>query len=597
MGGKNNEYAYASTPTADGGYVIVGSTNSNNDGDVPASKAFNGAGGTDIWIAKVNNWGDILWSKTFGGTKDDIATDVIETKDKSILVLATTASADGDALGNGSLGGLILLKLKTDGSIIWRKVFAGGYSVGDLAFTKADAYSKPSIKANTDGTYIIGANILPLISTDTWLAKITDTGQTLWTKTYGSNQNDWVNEVISCADGGYLMVGGTEANANEVQGAGKGFIDIYMLKVDATGNVVWQKSLGGSNLDEAFSAMQLAADGAFLVVGESNSTNGDLTENLGEKDGFVLKISNSGSLLWKKQVGGIYSDGLYAIRLSTTGKVYAFGQSNSTLGAVKPKSSFGDVWITQVDEINGTLKENKLMGGADIDIARGAFPTADGGFILAANSNSVDGDLTQNNGNTDFWLVKTGTPLPATLGSFSASLTNEQYVKLSWTSLNETKAKNFVVERSFDLLRFTTLGQVNATGTSSTAKSYSITDTKPVFGKNYYRLKFYDDTNKEYIYKTVSATVSLLSVETAIANTISVFPNPLTGTSFYIQSADKINDIPYLFDATGKSLSIEIESIDASQSRISIKQNLAAGVYFLVLENKGNKIVKKLIVP
>lgn len=595
MGGKNNEYAYATTPTADGGYIIVGSTNSNNDGDVPASKAFNGLGGTDIWVVKVNNLGEILWSKTFGGTKDDIATDVIETKDKSILVLATTTSADGDALGNGSRGGLILLKLKTDGSISWRKVFAGGYNVGELSFTKADAYSKPSIKPTADGAYIIGANILPLIKTDIWLAKVTESGVTLWTKNYGSNQNDWVNEVITCVDGGYLMVGGTEANSNELPGAGKGFIDIYLLKVDASGSVVWQKAFGGANLDEAFSGIQLA-DGSFLVVGESNSANGDLAENLGEKDGFVLKISNTGTLQWKKQIGGVYTDGLYAIRQSTTGKVYAFGQSNSTLGTIKPRSSFGDVWITIIDENTGALKENKLLGGADIDIARGASPTADGNFIVAANSNSVDGDLNQNKGDTDFWLVKIGTPLSVTLGNFSAALTNEQYVKLSWTSLNETKARNFIVERSFDLLRFTTLGSVNASGTTSTARSYSITDTKPVFGKNYYRLKFYDDTNKEYTYKTVSATVSLLATETETVNAIYIFPNPVTGTTFYVKTARLLNDAPHFLDASGKSIAIEIDSSDAAQSRISIKQQLASGLYFLVWENKGNKIVKKLIV-
>ncbi|WP_116983212.1 T9SS type A sorting domain-containing protein [Emticicia sp. C21] len=597
MGGKNNEYAYASTPTADGGYIIVGSTNSNNDGDVPTSKAFNGLGGTDIWVIKVNIWGEILWSKTFGGTKDDIATDVIETKDKNILVLATSASADGDALGNGSRGGLILLKLKTDGSVLWRKVFAGGYNVGDISFTKADAYSKPNIKSTSDGNYVISANILPLIKTDVWLAKVTENAEILWTKTYGTNQNDWVNEVITCADGGYLMVGGTEANNNDVPGAGNGFIDIYIIKVDATGVLQWQKGLGGANLDEAFSSTQLA-DGSFIIVGESNSTNGDLAANLGEKDGFILRLSNSGSIQWKKQVGGTYSDGLYAIRKSSTGKIYGFGQSNSTLGNVKPKGSVGDVWITQIDETNGSLKENALFGGADIDIARGAFPTNDGGFIVAANTNSVDGDLTQNNGNTDFWLVKTGTPLPATLGSFSAALTNEQYVKLSWTSLSEVKAKNFVIERSFDLLRFTFIGQVNATGTSNTAKSYSITDTKPVIGKNYYRLKFYDDANKEFIYKTVSATVSLLANESESDNSLTIFPNPVSGSSFYIKSAEKfLLKTPDLIDVRGRTFTLEIEVLDATLSRFTVKQNLNPGLYFLICDNGRNKIVKKLIVP
>ena len=151
LGGKNNEYAYASTSTADGGYVIVGSTNNNRDGDVPASKAFIGAGGSDIWVVKLNNWGEVEWTKTFGGTKDDVATDVLETKDKGILLVATTASTDGEAAGNGSRGGLILLKLKPDGSIEWRKVFASGYSVGEISFARADANAKPASKPTVYG--------------------------------------------------------------------------------------------------------------------------------------------------------------------------------------------------------------------------------------------------------------------------------------------------------------------------------------------------------------------------------------------------------------------------------------------------------------
>lgn len=596
MGGQNNEYAYASTPTADGGFVIVGSTNSNNNGDVPASKAFAGTGGTDIWVVKVNNWGEIVWSKTFGGSKDDIATDVVETKDKGILVLASTTSTDGDAQGNGSRGGLLLLKLKTDGSIQWRKIFAGGSTVGEIAFTKADAYSKPSIKATTDGNYIIAATIMPLISTDLWLAKIRDTGDILWTKTYGSRQNDWINEVFTCADGGYLLVGGTEANANELPGTGKGFIDVYILKVDAIGNVAWQKAWGGSNLDEASSAIQLP-DGSFMIVGETNSTNGDFVQNIGAKDAFILKLSNNGTLVWKKQVGGLNSDGLYAIRRSTLGKFYAFGQSNSTFGTVKPKSSVGDVWITQIDDANGNLNENILFGGADIDIARGASSSTDGGFIIAANANSVDGDLTANNGGTDFWLLKTGIPFPVTIGSFSASLTNEQHVKLTWTSFNETRAKNFVVERSFDQIYFTRLGSVNASGTSTSSKTYSLTDAKPIFGKTYYRLKFYDDTNKEYIYKTVSAIVSLLPTENQLSAIQSVFPNPVVDNSFYVKADDNTLENLQLIDSKGYRQAIETEQQDALQTKVSAKQKLNAGIYFLIWENNRNKIVKKLIVP
>lgn len=430
LGGKNNEYAYACTPTADGGYVIVGSTNNNKDGDVPASKAFSGAGGSDIWVVKLNNWGEIEWSKTFGGTRDDVATDVLETKDKGILLVATTSSTDGEATGNGSRGGLILLKLKTDGSIEWRKVIASGYSVGEISFARADANSKPTIKPTADGGYILGATINPINTTDFWLSKLNATGDIQWTRTYGSSSNDSMNEVIACADGGFLMVGGTEASNLEISGAGKGFIDFCIMKTDATGRLMWQRALGGTNLDIAYAAVE-TTDNAFIIVGETNSTNGDMTPNLGQKDGVLVKYSaTEGRLLWKVLTGGDDIDGLYTIEKSSEGKVFAMGISSSVIGKVKPNGPVGDVWVVNVEN-SGFINTHTMFGGADSDIARGAFPTADGGFIIAANSDSVDGDVTENKGGTDFWAVKIGNQLPADIKTYNASLTPEQYVKLA----------------------------------------------------------------------------------------------------------------------------------------------------------------------
>lgn len=349
LGGKNNEYAYANTPTSDGGYVIVGSTNNNKDGDVPASKAFSGAGGSDIWVVKLNNWGEIEWSKTFGGTKDDVATDVLETKDKGILLVATTSSTDGEAAGNGSRGGLILLKLKTDGSIEWRKVIASGYSVGEISFAKADANAKPTIKPTADGGYILGATINPVNTTDFWLSKLNATGDIHWTKIYGSDSNDSMNEVIVCTDGGFLMVGGTEGSNLEISGAGKGFIDFCIMKTDDTGKLLWLRALGGTNLDMAYSAVE-TTDNAYIIVGETNSTNGDMTPNLGQKDGVLVKYSaNEGRLLWKVLTGGDDIDGLYTIKKASTGKLFAMGISSSVIGKVKPNGPVGDIWLVNIE--------------------------------------------------------------------------------------------------------------------------------------------------------------------------------------------------------------------------------------------------------
>lgn len=595
LGGKNNEFAYASTPTSDGGFVIVGSTNNNKDGDVPASKAFNGAGGSDIWVVKLNNWGEVIWSKTFGGTKDDIATDVLETKDKAILVVATTNSTDGEAAGNGSRGGIILLKLKTDGSIEWRKVFASGYNAGEIAFAKADANSKPTIKPTADGGYMLGATITPINTSDFWLSKLNATGDIQWTKVFGSSQNDWMNEVITCSDGGFLMVGGTEASNLEISGAGKGFVDFYAIKTNASGTILWQKALGGTNLDIAFSSIE-TSDNGYIIVGETNSANGDMAGNLGQKDGVLLKFASNGQLLWKVLTGGTDIDGLYNIKKTSDGRLFAMGISSSDIGKVKPKGPVGDMWLVNIEN-SGVISSHTMFGGADSDIARGAFPTSDGGFIIAGNSDSVDGDLTENKGGTDFWAVKIGSPLAVQMKDFSASLTPEQYVKLTWESAAETRSKNFVVERSIDAIKFTSLGQVAASVTSTTKKAYSFTDQKPIFGKNYYRLKFYDDAGKEFIYKTLTVSISILASEPQIGEkSLIISPNPIENNTFFIKTTGIIPKNIQLFSLIGLPVPIEIQTLDINQAQIFLENQLDAGIYFLLLDSGESKIVEKIIV-
>jgi hypothetical protein len=127
-GGERNEVVYAGVETSDGGFIMVGSTNSKNSFDVKDSRGFDGTGGNDFWISKVSNTGSIVWSKTFGGSKDDVATSVVKTSNNEYLILGTTQSTDGDANFNGTNGGLLLVRLKENGDFVSKRLFAGGNS-------------------------------------------------------------------------------------------------------------------------------------------------------------------------------------------------------------------------------------------------------------------------------------------------------------------------------------------------------------------------------------------------------------------------------------------------------------------------------------
>lgn len=596
IGGNNNEYAYCTIPTSDGGFVVVGSTNSNKDGDVPQSKAYSGVNGADMLVVKLNYFGEIVWSKTFGGSKDDIATSVIQTKDNGFLIAGTTNSPDGDAQGNGSQGGLLLLKLKTNGSLEWKKLFASGFGFGEVDFQKADGTVKPVIKAADDGGYILAAaraNGLPTTEADVWLAKLTSTGSESWTATFGGNQDDFVNDILVCSDGGFLITGSTASSSTSIQGAGKGFFDAYIIKTNANGKLLWQKGFGGTNYDAAYSAVE-GADKSYYVVGETNSTDGDLLSGAGLKDAFVVKFSEDGKLNWRNKFGGTNNDGFYSIQKTLDNKLIAFGYSNSKIGEIKPKSSLADAWVMKF-ELNGLIITNALFGGADIEIARSGYLLSDGNFIVAGNSNSVDGDVEDNHGQADFWVFRTGNPLPANIKAFQISTTPEQYIKLNWETSSELKAKSFGIERSTDDKTYTDLSRVLASGTSTTKKSYEYIDKKPILGKSFYRLKYFDESGKEYLFKTLSTTLSVLANEPTNDNEIEVYPNPVEGSQFSLKMTNKPQNLSFL-NTNEHLINIQSDYTDSETLSIKISQTIPSGLYFLMIDEKNRRIIKKVVV-
>ena len=368
------------------------------------------------------------------------------------------------------------------------------------------------------------------------------------------------------------------------------------MKADANGRLLWLRALGGTNLDIAYSAVE-TTDNAYIIVGETNSTNGDMAPNLGQKDGVLAKYSaNEGRLLWKVLTGGDDIDGLYTIRKSSTGKLFAMGICSSVIEKVKPNGPVGDIWLVNIEN-SGLISSHTMFGGADSDIARGAFPTSDGGFIIAGNSDSVDGDVSENKGGTDFWAIKVGNQLPSEIKTYGARITSEQYVKVAWETSTEVQSKNFIVERSIDGIKFNILGQVIASVNSTTKKSYSFTDQKPFLGKNYYRLKFYDAAGKEFIYKTLTVTVSILSSEPNILEQkVKISPNPVDDNSFLVEIFDKQISQIQLLNIIGISVPIESIVLDNQKIQVLLPNTVNAGLYFLVLEMGETKVTEKIII-
>jgi hypothetical protein len=597
-GGERNEVAYAGVETSDGGFILVGSTNSKNSFDVKDSKGFDGTGGNDFWISKVSNTGAIVWAKTFGGSKDDVATSIVKTLNNEYLILGTSQSTDGDAIFNGVNGGLILIRLKENGDFVSKRLFAGGNSNSGVSFQQVNSFSKPTIKILADGQFIVGATrsigVNPFSGYDFYVAKLSSFGDTLWEKTFGGGLEDYMNDIIQTSDGGYLMVGGTLSLERDITGAGQGFLDFLVIKIDGTGRQLWEKGFGGNNYDVAFSALENSSKTGFYIAGESSSINGQIGNSLGEKDGIILRIDKNGILQNKNHFGGIENDGFYSLTRGTDGVLYVSGTSQSTIGTTKPKGTLTDVWLMALKEETFVPIFHKLFGGADIDLARQVIYTSKNGLFLAASSRSADGDVSVNRGQSDFWTLNLSLPPPIIFGKFQAFLNERQEIELVWTTTFEQNSQFIFIEKSDDNKAFFQKDEQAAVGVSTGIVSYRFTDKNPIFGNNYYRLRYTDLANKSYVGPTVSFNFLPLSIINLPLDHFRVYPNP--ATDFVLIDTFLENPTIQMVDAKGISVPFELIKIADSSYKIILTNNPSVGIYQVVVSNNVGKQTKKIIV-
>jgi Secretion system C-terminal sorting domain len=348
LGGSNNDWPYCIQQTIDGGYIVVGSTQS-NDGDVSGYH-----GGIDGWVVKLSATGSLEWQKTLGGSGWDGLWSVRQTSDHGYIVVGKSNSLDGDVSGNHGELDCWVAKLNSTGMIIWQKSFGG--SNWDLAY---------AVKQTTDGGYIIASETASYDgdileqhgNIDYWLIKLTSEGDIAWQKTYGGLQADIPGDVEQTIDGGYIVTGISGShNSGDVTGH-HGLFDYWVVKVSALGEIEWQKALGGTGLDYGESIIQ-SANGEYVVFGSTDSVDGDLTDTNGGTDYWLLGLSALGNIVWQKRLGGTKADEGYAVRQTNDNGFILAGAAWSTDGDVSGVKGYNDFWIVKLSPENTSATQS-----------------------------------------------------------------------------------------------------------------------------------------------------------------------------------------------------------------------------------------------
>jgi len=381
FGGSNQEYGYCIKQTNDGGYIVVGESVSPVGGMIT-----NNYGGYDCWVVKMNNTGTIQWQKNLGGSDYDRANSVALTADGGYIIVGMAYSNNNDVTGHYGSSDVWAVKLSSTGVLEWQKAL-GGSSVEEGL----------SIQQTTDGGYILcgytfSTNGAVTTGPGGWIVKINATGTIQWQKSIGN----YMNSIQQTSDGGYVAAGYTNGPL--------GNTDYHIVKLDNVGTTVWQKYYGGTSSDAAYSIQQ-TTDGGYIVAGESNSSNTDVTNNNGSYDYWVVKLNNLGELQWQKALGGSSFDYGKSVQQTIDGGYIVCGNINSTNGLITGNHGDADYWVVKLNNL-GSLVWQKTLGGLGTDWGQSIQQTADGGFIVAGTTGSSSGDVTVQYGDRDFWVVK-----------------------------------------------------------------------------------------------------------------------------------------------------------------------------------------------
>ena len=343
----------------------------------------------------------IEWQKCLGGTSWDYAKSIQQTSGGGFIVAGETWSNDGDVSGNHGIVDSWIVKLNSSGDIIWQKCFGG--TDDDVAF---------SIQQTSDGGFIVAGGTWSNDGdmsgnhggSDAWVVKLNSSGDIIWQKCFGGTNVDQAFSIQQTSDGGFIVAGGTFSNDGDVSG-NHGIVDSWIVKLNSSGDIIWQKCFGGTDDDVAFSIQQ-TSDGGFIVAGYTSSNDGDVSGNHGSWDSWVVKLNSSGDIEWQKCLGGTDNDEAKSIQQTSDGGYIVAGETWSNDGDVSGNHGNSDYWVVKLNS-SGDIEWQKCLGGTVKDIAKTIQQTSDGGFIVAGYTNSNDGDVSGIHGDYyDFWVVK-----------------------------------------------------------------------------------------------------------------------------------------------------------------------------------------------
>lgn len=586
----------------------------------PGTTTLTAVGQSDIFLQKLDAAGNLLWVKSMGGADYDFGNAITIDATGNLYVTGafqTTADFDPGAVTTNLVSAgdydVFVAKLDANGTLLWARGMGGAnYSTASAITVDASGNVYTTGSFWSSGDFDPGAGTVTLTSagiTDVFLSKLDASGNYVWAKAMGGTGQDESYSLALDASGNVYTTGYFNGTVDFDPGAGTatrtaaGSADIFVSKLNTSGTYVWAKSFGGAS-DDMGQSITVDGSGNVYTVGKFQGTvdfdPGAGTVNrtsAGNTDLFTLKLDASGNYLWAHGMGDTGYDQGKVVTVDGSGNVYTTGIFSGTVdfdpgaGTFNLSSSGGtDMYIAKYSAAGNFLWAGAIGGYNDSPSALVLDATGNlyvsGYFQGTGDFNPGTGVYTLTGpGSTDIFLVKVSEtiPLPLTLVSFTATSTAGA-VQLQWKTVFEQNTARFEVERSRDGRHFETIAMVAAAGNSSSERSYQCLDGQPLTPAGYYRLKMVDvDHSVRY---SLVVLVRPDSKQKLVA-----FPNP-AGSVINVSLNNRQATEIHLQDMAG----ITVRKIPvAQQGQVTTAIDLSGlptGVYLLKAAGETIRILK-----
>jgi hypothetical protein len=352
-GGDGGEYNYDVIKTDNNGFLISNISWSNISGN----KTENSRGEGDYWLVKIDELGTIEWQKTIGGSGSEFD-------------MMTIPCTDGG-------------------------YFVGGSSRSPISGEKTENFRGFSA-----------------LNADFWVLKLDEDRNIEWQRTIGGEDEDLFKTVCQTNDGGFLIGGRSRSNIGfeKSENSRGNSHDFWILKLSPQGVIEWQKTIGSTDTD-LLSDMLITPENDILVGGISAGlVSGDKTvASNGLSDFWLLKLNSTGDILWQKSIGGNDQESLFRMSQTIDGNFLLSGSSRSSISGDKTSNSRGlsDYWVVLIDT-DGNIIGQKTIGGNDNEAGTNIIEISGGGYFVAGSTFSgISGDKTEaSRGQSDYWVLK-----------------------------------------------------------------------------------------------------------------------------------------------------------------------------------------------